>query len=228
LETIGLARSGESPNSRPKVATCPDALNIEVIIMKIETLEEINIWVCDDFYDIDFEAEILYCSVCGKKMKKIKYKRIRWFYMIKKFADAWKEYGTKYDWKYFQKRPVVVKAIRMDKDFEVETLEGTMKGKAGDYLIEGVEGELYPCDYKIFQKTYKTYWYFWCWNDDCFIPKDFSQIHREYANTHEYLRRWCEHMGRKRFVKECVRTLSKQSSDHFVDTNKMIQNKNYE
>jgi len=80
--------------------------------------------------------------------------------MIKKFADAWKEYGTKYDWKYFQKRPVVVKAIRMDKDFEVETLEGTMKGKAGDYLIEGVEGELYPCDYKIFQKTYKTYWYF--------------------------------------------------------------------
>ena len=28
-------------------------------------------------------------------------------------------------------------------------------------------------------------------NKDCFIPEDFSQIHREYANLPVYLRRWC-------------------------------------
>lgn len=48
-----------------------------------------------------------------------------------------------------------IKAVRMDKDFEVETLEGTMKGKAGDWLAQGVEGELWPIDADIFKKTYK-------------------------------------------------------------------------
>ena len=40
-------------------------------------------------------------------------------------------------------------------DFEVETLEGLMKGKKGDYLMRGVEGEYYPCDRAIFEKTYE-------------------------------------------------------------------------
>jgi len=54
----------------------------------------------------------------------------------------------------FVKRPVVVRAIRMPDDFEVETLEGVMRGKKGDWLIQGVEGELYPCKDEIFRKTY--------------------------------------------------------------------------
>ena len=54
----------------------------------------------------------------------------------------------------FVKRPVVVKAIRMPEDFEVETLEGVMRGKKGDWLIQGVAGELYPCKDDIFRKTY--------------------------------------------------------------------------
>jgi len=29
-----------------------------------------------------------------------------------------------------------------------------MQGNPGDYLIEGVEGELYPCAKDIFEKTY--------------------------------------------------------------------------
>jgi len=53
-----------------------------------------------------------------------------------------------------QKKPVVVDACQMVDDFVVETLEGTMKGKAGDWLIRGVEGEHYPCDKDIFEKTY--------------------------------------------------------------------------
>lgn len=41
-----------------------------------------------------------------------------------------------------------------DDVFVVETLEGAMKGLAGDYLVKGVEGELYPCARHIFEKTY--------------------------------------------------------------------------
>lgn len=37
---------------------------------------------------------------------------------------------------------------------EIKTLEGTMIANAGDYIIKGVNGEIYPCKANIFQKTY--------------------------------------------------------------------------
>ena len=53
------------------------------------------------------------------------------------------------------KRPIVVHAKRIDEDFRVNTLEGNYKqGKAGDYLMRGIDGELYICDGPIFEKTY--------------------------------------------------------------------------
>jgi hypothetical protein len=33
-------------------------------------------------------------------------------------------------------------------------MEGTLNGKAGDWLMVGVEGEMYPIDREIFEKTY--------------------------------------------------------------------------
>jgi 2'-5' RNA ligase len=48
-----------------------------------------------------------------------------------------------------------IKAVKMEEAFEVDTLEGTMKGKAGDWLAEGIEGERWPIDADIFDKTYK-------------------------------------------------------------------------
>jgi hypothetical protein len=36
----------------------------------------------------------------------------------------------------------------------VKTLEGNHKCLIGDYLIKGVEGEMYPCKPEIFDKTY--------------------------------------------------------------------------
>ena len=36
----------------------------------------------------------------------------------------------------------------------VKTLEGNMHVSVGDYIIRGVEGELYPCKPDIFEKTY--------------------------------------------------------------------------
>lgn len=37
----------------------------------------------------------------------------------------------------------------------VETLEGAMKGNAGDWLIRGTKGELYPCKPDIFAQIYE-------------------------------------------------------------------------
>ncbi|MGG1652261.1 hypothetical protein ABHN03_03940 [Paenibacillus sp. NRS-1775] len=37
---------------------------------------------------------------------------------------------------------------------EINTLEGVMRGEAGDYIIQGVNGEIYPCKPDVFEKTY--------------------------------------------------------------------------
>lgn len=38
---------------------------------------------------------------------------------------------------------------------EIKTLEGVMKASEGDYIIKGINGELYPCKPDIFIKTYE-------------------------------------------------------------------------
>lgn len=38
----------------------------------------------------------------------------------------------------------------------VKTLEGNMRIGDGDWLIKGVNGELYPCRDEIFKKTYEV------------------------------------------------------------------------
>lgn len=52
------------------------------------------------------------------------------------------------------KKPIPIKCIQINEPFQVETLEGTMMGKKGDWLMVGVSGEMYPCDKVIFKKTY--------------------------------------------------------------------------
>lgn len=37
----------------------------------------------------------------------------------------------------------------------IETLEGVMHANVGDYIIQGVNGEIYPCKADIFEKTYE-------------------------------------------------------------------------
>lgn len=37
----------------------------------------------------------------------------------------------------------------------VKTPEGDMTGAVGDYIIQGIKGELYPCKKEIFEATYK-------------------------------------------------------------------------
>ncbi|MEZ4796403.1 MAG: hypothetical protein R2785_04450 [Flavobacteriaceae bacterium] len=52
------------------------------------------------------------------------------------------------------KKPIAIKCIQINEPFLVETLEGKMKGKKGDWLMVGIHGEMYPCDQAIFNKTY--------------------------------------------------------------------------
>lgn len=53
------------------------------------------------------------------------------------------------------KRPIVVHAKKIEEEFRVNTLEGNYKqGKPGDYLMRGIDGELYICDCSIFEKSY--------------------------------------------------------------------------
>jgi hypothetical protein len=79
----------------------------------------------------------------------------------------------------FRKKPVIIEAFKyivdpipdwfMDKvssneiilrnntatpHCEIKTLEGIMKGEAGDYIIKGIKGEIYPCKPDIFELTY--------------------------------------------------------------------------
>lgn len=37
----------------------------------------------------------------------------------------------------------------------IETLEGVMTANQGDYIIKGVQGEIYPCKPEIFEQTYE-------------------------------------------------------------------------
>jgi len=59
----------------------------------------------------------------------------------------------------YSKLPVTIEAVQMDEPFVVETMENKrgekLYGDEGDYLIRGVEGELYPCDASVFDQTYR-------------------------------------------------------------------------
>lgn len=77
----------------------------------------------------------------------------------------------------YRKKPVVVEAVRYRIDeclpdwfmnavtdniimthgggtCYIKTPEGTMKADFGDYIIRGIQGEIYPCKPDIFKKTY--------------------------------------------------------------------------
>lgn len=77
----------------------------------------------------------------------------------------------------YQKKPVTVEAVQYDGDnladvvqwisdqhgtpkvvdgvLKILTLEGAMVANVGDYVIKGVQGELYPCKPDIFAATYQ-------------------------------------------------------------------------
>jgi hypothetical protein len=81
----------------------------------------------------------------------------------------------------FRKKLVVIKAVRWTGDnweeiaafhrgdhftitgmpdgnyLNIMTLEGVMQARPGDWVIEGVKGEVYPCKPDIFEATYEPW-----------------------------------------------------------------------
>ena len=54
------------------------------------------------------------------------------------------------------RKTAIAHAKQINEPFRVNSLEGDYKqGKPGDYLMKGIEGELYICDKEIFEKTYE-------------------------------------------------------------------------
>lgn len=48
---------------------------------------------------------------------------------------------------------------------QIKTLEGTMEASYGDYIIKGINGEIYPCKPDIFEKTYEQPKKYLKWED---------------------------------------------------------------
>lgn len=55
----------------------------------------------------------------------------------------------------FVKKPVVIRAFQTEEELIIPTLEGDHKANIGDWIIEGIRNELYPCKPDIFEKTYE-------------------------------------------------------------------------
>jgi hypothetical protein len=59
------------------------------------------------------------------------------------------------EWGTYRKRPVVIDTTQLSQRVETDTREGTVVGEPGDYLIVGVDSEIYPCGREIFEQTYE-------------------------------------------------------------------------
>ncbi|MED2940661.1 hypothetical protein ABFV99_25565 [Cytobacillus horneckiae] len=76
-----------------------------------------------------------------------------WFVECLKKGTA-KVYKETEEYSYYDSEasvPIFENGIYM----EIETLEGTMRANKGDYIIKGVQGEIYPCKANIFNATYE-------------------------------------------------------------------------
>lgn len=78
----------------------------------------------------------------------------------------------------YRKKPVEIEAFRIGIDYipdwfmdkvssndiilhgdtnaDIKTLEGVMHANYGDFIIKGIEGEIYPCKPDIFYATYEV------------------------------------------------------------------------
>lgn len=59
-------------------------------------------------------------------------------------------------WKRCRKKPVVVEFRPAEPGERVETREGVLRAVHGDYIIRGVQGEVYPIGREIFEATYEV------------------------------------------------------------------------
>lgn len=59
------------------------------------------------------------------------------------------------DWVMEKAKITVTEKIHNSERLVIQTLEGDMTASIGDWIIKGVNGEVYPCKPDIFEKTYE-------------------------------------------------------------------------
>lgn len=55
----------------------------------------------------------------------------------------------------YRRIPIIVEAVKISSPITIETAEGTLNGKSGDYLITQADGAQFPCNAETFEKTYE-------------------------------------------------------------------------
>lgn len=53
------------------------------------------------------------------------------------------------------KKKIIISAVQINEHFKVMSLEGEVTGKPGDFLMKGIDGELYICEKSIFERSYE-------------------------------------------------------------------------
>lgn len=59
------------------------------------------------------------------------------------------------EWKKVKRKPIIMRAYQTSVTKQITTLEGVMQADEGDWIVEGIVGELWPVKPDIFAKTYE-------------------------------------------------------------------------
>ena len=59
------------------------------------------------------------------------------------------------EWAFYQKKPLAIQARQAEERVVIHTLEGDMTAEPGDWIIQGIKGEFYPCKPDIFGESYE-------------------------------------------------------------------------
>ena len=74
-------------------------------------------------------------------------------------AFQWTNKGNFVDWKslpeWFTEAYEKGDILLLTDGVEIKTLEGQLKANVGDWIIQGIKGEIYPCKPDIFEATYE-------------------------------------------------------------------------
>jgi hypothetical protein len=63
-------------------------------------------------------------------------------------------YAEEFIWQPYRIKPLAVWAMRMNEDFKCPSLDSTLHGKAGDWLVRSDDGWMFPVVDAIFKRYY--------------------------------------------------------------------------
>lgn len=68
-------------------------------------------------------------------------------------SDEYAEHEA-FTWQPYRVKPLPVWAMRMNRDFECASLQGTLRGKEGDWIVRRDDGSTFPIADEIFRRHF--------------------------------------------------------------------------